>query len=95
MENEKCYALNYWLVTRDVLLAIKAVYEDEIQDQCFYKCERLVDGLFERSANANDVRGTIARNVYIFLFFFSLAYICYLYKPFLFPNNCLISSVLL
>ena len=63
LENDDLHALDYWLATRDVVSAIGTLYEDEIQDGSFYEYGGLVDGVFERSKNANDVKETMARNV--------------------------------
>ena len=62
-ENDDLHALDYWLVTRDVVSAVASLYEDEIQDEKFYEYEGLVDGLFERREHADDVRATMARNM--------------------------------
>ena len=50
-------------MTRNVVSAFGTLYEDEIQDETFYEYKELVDGLFERRENAEDVRATIARNM--------------------------------
>ena len=63
LENDDLHALDYWLVTRDVVSAVASLYEDEIQDETFYEYKGLVDGLFERHENADDVRATMARNM--------------------------------
>ena len=63
LENDDLHALDYWLVTRDVVSAVASLYEDEIQDESFYEYKGLVDGMFERSENADDVRATMARNM--------------------------------
>ena len=63
LENDDLHALDYWLVTRDVVSAIGSLYEEEIQDGTFYEYEGLVDGVFERSENTNDVRETMTRNM--------------------------------
>ena len=63
LENNELYALDDWLVTRDVVSAIGTLYEDATQDELFNDDKRLVDSLFERSENADDVRATIARNM--------------------------------
>ena len=51
------------MATRDVVLAVASLYEDELQDETCYKYKGLLDGLFERRENAEDVRATIARNM--------------------------------
>ena len=63
LDNEDLHALDYWLVTKDVVSAVAALYEDELQDETFYEYDGLVDGLFERSENAEAVRATITRNM--------------------------------
>ena len=63
LENEDLHALDYYLVTRDIVSAIGSLYEEEIQDGTFYEYEGLVDGVFERSENTNDVRDTMTRNM--------------------------------
>ena len=63
LENNELRALDYWLVTRDVVMSIGALYEDEIQDGSFYMYEGLIDGLFEKDKNTNDVTGTMGRHM--------------------------------
>ena len=55
------HALDYWLLTRDIVTAVGSLYEDEIDNETFYEFEGLVDGLFERVENTDDVRETMAR----------------------------------
>ena len=63
LENDELRTLDYWVVTRDVVTFIGALYEDEIQDGSFYMFEGLINGLFERTENTNDVRATMARHM--------------------------------
>ena len=55
------HALDYLVLTRDIVTAVGSLYEDEIENETFYEFEGLVDGLFERAENSDDVRGTMAR----------------------------------
>ena len=50
-------------MTRNVVSAVALLYEDEIQDETFYKYEGFVDCLFERRENSDDVRATMARHM--------------------------------
>ena len=63
LENDDLHDLDCCFATRDVVLAVASLYEDETQDETFYEYEGLVDGLFGRSENADDVRATISRNM--------------------------------
>ena len=60
---EELHALDYWVMTRDIVTAIASLYEEEIDDGSFYTFEGLVDGLFERPENTENVRETMARNM--------------------------------
>ena len=37
LENDDLHALDYCLVTRDVVSAVASLYEDDIQDETFYQ----------------------------------------------------------
>ena len=43
------------------MTAVGSLYEEEIENETFYEFEGLVDGLFERTENSDDVRETMAR----------------------------------
>ena len=43
----------------DIVRVIDVLYKDELQDDSFYMHKGLIDGLFERKENADDVRATI------------------------------------
>ena len=55
------HALDYWVLTRDIVTAVGSLYEEEIENEMFYEFEGIVDGLFERAENSDDVRETMAR----------------------------------
>ena len=55
------HALDHWLLTTDIVTAVGFLYEEKIENEMFYEFEGLVDGLFERAENSDDVRETMAR----------------------------------
>ena len=57
--NDDLHALDFWLLTMDIVRVIDVLYKDELQDDSFYMHKGLIDGLFERKENADDVRATI------------------------------------
>ena len=61
--NEDLHALDYWILTKDIVTRVGSLYEEEIEDGTFYEFEGLVDGLFERAENVQNVRETMARNM--------------------------------
>ena len=60
VDDDDLHALDYWLLTKDIVTAIGSLYEEEIEDETFYEFEGLVDGLFERAENIDNVRETLA-----------------------------------
>ena len=58
-KNDDLHALDFWLLTMDIVRVIDVLYKDELQDDSFYMHKGLIDGLFERKENADDVRATI------------------------------------
>ena len=63
VDDDDLHALDYWILTRDIVTAISSLYEEEIEDGTFYNFEGLVEGLFERSKNTENVRETMARHM--------------------------------
>ena len=63
MNAEELHALDYWVMTRDIVTAIASLYEEEIDDGSFYTFKGLVDGNFERPENTENVRETMVRNM--------------------------------
>ena len=57
--NDALHALDFWIVTKDVVLFSKNLYEDEIATGEFYQFEDLLGALFERPANTLHVRETM------------------------------------
>ena len=64
LENDDRHALDYWLVTMDVVSAIGSLYEDDIRYECLYQYIGLVGFRFEINENICDVRGTMAIHIF-------------------------------
>ena len=61
MDKNDLHAMDYWLLTRNIVTVVGSLYEEEIENEMFYEFEGLVDGLFEKVENTDDVRETMAR----------------------------------
>ena len=57
------------------MATVGSLYEEEIENETFYEFEGLVDGLFERAENSDDVRETLARFMQCLSVFYSLVLI--------------------
>ena len=58
--NENLHALDYWVITSDVVDTVNNVYDDELNDGTFFQYTNLVDALFERTENTRDIRSTLS-----------------------------------
>ena len=57
--NDELHALDFWVLTKDVVLFSKNLYDDELATGEFYEFEDLLGALFERPANTHNVRETM------------------------------------
>ena len=61
VEASNLHALDYLVLTWHIVTAVGSLHEEEIENETFYELEGLVDGLFERAENSDDVRETMVR----------------------------------
>ena len=59
-DNDSLHALDYWVVTSDIVETVNDLYDQELQDDSFYEYPRLLEGLFERDQNTRDIMATVA-----------------------------------
>ena len=55
--NENLHALDYWVITRDVVSTVNDIYEEELLDDTFFEFPLLVGGLFERQPDVRVALG--------------------------------------
>ena len=55
--NENLHALDYWVITRDVISTVNDIYEEELRDDAFFDFPFLVGGLFERQPDVRVALG--------------------------------------